>query len=78
MARGLLVVVAAVSVATCRVTDLVRPPKGPILKVVPTTMLTDSAAVGSTARHSDPVAISNEGDGDLHWNAHTKHASPWL
>src|SRR5512144_3076212 len=79
MARGLLVVVLAVSAATCRIGDIVRPPKGPIIQVVPsgTDSLKDSSAFGSTAPRRGPIEISNEGDGELKWRAFLKHSSSW-
>ena len=80
LARGLLVVVAAVSVATCRLGDIIGRPQGALLAVDPAMpdSLKDAAPFGSTAPRSDPINIENKGDGDLKWSAHTKHASPWV
>src|SRR5512143_2824602 len=77
MARGLLVVVLAVSAATCRIGDLVGHSKLAVLAVDPDSV-TDSAAVGSTAPRINPVDIINEGGGDPDWEASIKHGGPWL
>ena len=77
MARGLLVVVLAVSAATCRIGDLIGHSKLAVLEVDPDSV-SDSAAVGSTAPRINPVDVINDGDGDLDWKAVIKHHSSWL
>ena len=79
LARGLLVVVAAVGVATCRLGDIIGKPQGALLAVDPAVpdSLKAASAFGSTAPRIVPVNIENKGDGDLRWSAQIKHASSW-
>ncbi|HEY6060181.1 MAG TPA: hypothetical protein VIV10_06340, partial [Gemmatimonadales bacterium] len=79
MARGLLVVVLAVSAATCRIGDLIGNSKPAVLAVqYSDNILKDSSAFGSTAIRSDTVGVSNIGGGELKWRASVKNSSPWL
>jgi hypothetical protein len=80
MARGLLVAAVIMVGATCRLSDLIGTPKAALLAIDPVApdSLIDSAAVGSTALQEDTISVTNEGGGDLHWTATSKHGSPWL
>src|SRR5512143_72598 len=80
MARGLLVVAVAVSGTTCRIADLINVKDAALLKVVPAlpASLKATSAFGSTAPQVGPIDVSNDGGGELHWQAIVKHGSPWV
>src|SRR5437899_1605471 len=67
----------SVSLTTCSVDKLLKPPAGGILQVTPT-LLEDSAAVGSLAARVMSLQISNGASGALGWTAASSRASPWL
>jgi Big-like domain-containing protein/invasin-like protein len=75
-----LVVVAAVGVATCRLGDILGKPRGGVLVVSPflPDTLKATSAVGSAAKRTALIDVSNAGDGDLAWSAIIKHNSSWV
>jgi hypothetical protein len=75
-----LVVVLSVAVTTCRIDQLFKAPADAILHVTPSLpdSLIDSAATGSTAHRLGPLAIVNQGGGELDWDATAIGKSSWL
>ncbi|PYP18084.1 MAG: hypothetical protein DMD52_02555, partial [Gemmatimonadetes bacterium] len=69
-ATGALVCALPLLTGTCKIGDITNPPP-PLGKLaVSPAAVVDSAAVGSVARRSWTVAISNAGQGVLSWTAH--------
>jgi len=72
------VCLVTVLTGTCRVGDLTNaPPPLAKLALSPATLV-DSAAVGSTLRHTWAVTISNAGQGVLAWTAQPADGSGWV
>ena len=67
----------SVSLATCGVDKLLKPPAGGVLQINPT-QLEDSAARGSIAPRVTSVQISTGATGALGWTAAVLRASPWV
>lgn len=76
MARGLLVVLLAAGVATCRISDLLTAPSAGTMTA--DSLLARSAAVGSKAVHIGTIHVDNTGRGTLTWTAKVAGHSTWL
>ena len=79
--RRLLLVLSVtggcLSLSTCGVDKLLKPPPGGTLQITPT-WLEDSAAAGSIAARVTSIQISNGATGVLGWTAAVSRASSWL
>ncbi len=70
-------VLAGLSVSTCKLDELVNPdPPGAL--VVDPALLRDSAAVGSRPVRQQTLAVTSSGPGALAWSAAKATASSWL